>query len=351
MGWWEDMTKSRFGETKPVEESRIGQAIGIEEAPQNRPAFGESIVYPSSGEGFKDRLAAHRAKTQALAMRQRERIAQQAVAQREKQEIINKTEIEQKITKGPDGKIKKEAKIKSPNGATMQITQPDIDPDEVGEPGIFDKQYMNTLQQGVEPDPRLNLQPLAQLVDTWTGSRMAPGFQSAEAQAQGRLKQRIQYAGMLANQQKALEEAPLRRALLKAKTAKALTPKGSKKKKMDWLKYVTSLRNPENQISHDILQRGINQATNEELAQALKTANLKEVISPATLRMWGTSAPGDVQDKINRVFARRMETLLDAGEWGGDHEEAQRKSGHIKQLDQLDLEIKTLTDLLGGKNG
>ena len=75
----------------------------------------------------------------------------------------------------------------------------------------YQEQYEKLLQQQVNQQQMLRLQPLAQLVDQLTGSRLAPGFQDPNIAARQDLAARVQAAGQLAQMEAAPAAAEYKR--------------------------------------------------------------------------------------------------------------------------------------------
>lgn len=100
------------------------------------------------------------------------------------------------ITQKPGGPVETTTHLKDDKGQEATIKKVNETP--------YQDLYQNYLEQGLNYDPNLpNLQPLAQLVDTWTGSRFSQGYQDPNLQRQQQLAQRIKMAGTLAANEKA----------------------------------------------------------------------------------------------------------------------------------------------------
>lgn len=135
---------------------------------------------------------------------QEQQVAQQLAAQGAK--------VQKKETINPDGSTDTQTDINQPDGTSISVKQKG----QAAQPGAPEAQqvsattadmggfnfdgamlppqstYEKLLMRRAEGrEPGLNLHPLAQLVDTWTGSRIAPGMQDAEARERVRWADRV----------------------------------------------------------------------------------------------------------------------------------------------------------------
>lgn len=176
----------------------------------------------------------------------------------------------------------------------------------------YQKQYEEMLQEGMQRNTDINLQPIAQLVDQWTGSRFAPGM-SQQRQEQEREKiRRANMAGALATEgQKPIDRAESKRRweeemnLRKLQLAERLRAAGTKTdKRKDLVRSLdigkaraienTALRDQlrrqdifpkvERGLSKDeyLKSKGINipSGWDEPLALIAKTANVQDISVP-----------------------------------------------------------------------
>lgn len=93
--------------------------------------------------------------------------------------------------------------------------------------------YEEQLEQMMTYQPQVNLQPLAQLVDTWTGSNFAPGMQDPNQQQMAMMKQKLAVA-------REQEMYPLEREMMKSKIRQAKTPQAKPPKQKDFLTRLNS---------------------------------------------------------------------------------------------------------------
>ena len=158
------------------------------------------------------------------------------------QKLRDAANIEEKttITKKPGGSVQTKTQLKDGKGQEATITK-------VNAP--YQDLYQNYLEQGLNYNPNLpNLQPLAQLVDTWTGSRFAQGYQDPNLKPQQQLAQRLKIAGTLATREqqpaiqaykRGMEERAMKAKELTARAAAiraAASSKTSGKKTKDIVK-------------------------------------------------------------------------------------------------------------------
>jgi hypothetical protein len=191
----------------------------------------------------------------------------------------------------------------------------------------YQKQYEEMLQEGMQRNTDINLQPIAQLVDQWTGSRFAPGMsQQRQEQEQEKIR-RANMAGALATEgQKPIDRAESKRRweeemnLRKLQLAARLRAAGAKTdKRKDLVRSLdigkaraienTALRDQlrrqdifpkvERGLSNDeyLKSKGINipSGWDEPLALIAKTANVQDISVPKKAM---------IQTMINNARAR-----------------------------------------------
>lgn len=135
-------------------------------------------VLAQGTQAFKERIANQQAMSQDLQQSQQDRI-RSAVGLKSKKTIET----------DPTGKQTVKQNFKVADGTEVSIkstTNP------------YQDQYEQMLQQGMQDQGPLNLQPIAQLVDQWTGSSLAPGFGAQRSQQMQEQANRIRMAGALA---------------------------------------------------------------------------------------------------------------------------------------------------------
>ena len=286
-GWWEDLTKPRLQEREYApREGTLGAKIGAglqEMAMPTGPVQLPPTVAPEPlvGRGFKERLAEHQAKVRGLAaMRSAEQEArrgfslggtamaapglsaqEQQLKQRLAEDSDKKIIMQQKQggdvtvkeeTTAPDGsKITREKTANKYEEAMRQILRPEPTPEEMA--------YRQRLKEAAAMQPQVNLQPLAQMVDALTGSRMAPGFQDPNIAQEQRMAQRLRAAKALADEARQPEQEAYRRLMAErkmalqkrgvaAREAQAKAMKGKTEKQKDYMSFSNKFRNKEEDI-------------------------------------------------------------------------------------------------------
>jgi hypothetical protein len=120
-----------------------------------------------------------------------EYLAQQKNLQKEKLQQAVGLKSKKVIETDPSGKQTVKQNFKTNDGTEVTIKSME---------NPYQKQYEQMLQQGMQQNADINLQPLAQLVDTWTGSNFAPGMLKQQRIAQEQKNQRLRMAGALASE-------------------------------------------------------------------------------------------------------------------------------------------------------
>lgn len=221
---------------------------------------------------------------EALALQARQ---QQAVQQKKANDAALGRKTDSKINQKQDGSFERTDKRTDEFGNTMEVKRT-MSPEE--------QQYRRLLQEGVDRTPQMNLQPLAQLVDAWTGSRMAPAFQDADAQARSRLRERIGYAKALVPQ-KADPLTALKAAKMRSEIARNLRPpKGQEEKPLTF--YQDVLRTmPETPIEGSQWKASLN-LYKDRIPQAVANLKLPKGYAPFLEGMRTTEDVGDVRQQI-----------------------------------------------------
>lgn len=149
-------------------------------------------VLAQGTQAFKERIQKQQSLQQQQAQLEKDRV-QQAVGLKSKKTIET----------DPTGKQTIKQNFKIADGTEVTIKS---------EENPYQQQYEQMLQQGMQETGGLNLQPIAQLVDQWTGSQFAPGMARQRQQQQTEQANRIRMAGALAGEgQKPIDRAEAKR--------------------------------------------------------------------------------------------------------------------------------------------
>lgn len=151
-----------------------------------------------------------------------ELLANQKEIQAEKiRQAAGMTETKTITKDGKDGKWTEKTNYKLPDGSTLEHKA-------VKETPMADM-YEQYLQQAMNFKPSVpNMQPLAQLVDTWTGSNFAQGYQDPQAKQQADIANKIKLSGALAAQEQAQEKVAMAAKIKERELgAKELTAKAA----------------------------------------------------------------------------------------------------------------------------
>jgi len=218
----------------------------------------------------------------------------QAGALKEKMQNLKKTET---TTTNADGTTSTSMKVQDPNsGATFEMKSGNRSP--------YEEQYATLLQQASQPQQgAMNLHPLAQLTDTWTGSRFAQGFQVPEQQERARLAQRIGAARGLYGMENDKANRKLKRQLQKAKTP-------ARKKDLIAEQLFQGFRDPETDVEDADLQSGLNLAWKnpDRIKGAMKQAGLpptpKYISLVNNIRISPAAKAGPARDALKAEWYR-----------------------------------------------
>lgn len=248
---------------------------------------------PSS---MRDRIRKAHAKamsmepTNAMSMQSPNAIDQQEFANVQRERLLQKAGVTRKsiIKKKPDGTEVREDNFRTEDGSEVTIKNVTENP--------YQEQYLELLKQGMEQrNDAINLQPIAQVVDTWTGSNFTPQFQDPNKARQAELANRIRYAGaMAAEGQKPIDAAIQAKRFreqmnLKEKELgiRALAARNKNKNKEEVSKIVNQVKFEDKKIDYQDLsdtfnRRGIKERVMYGLS---KDRGLKEHLASANIKI------------------------------------------------------------------
>ena len=254
---------------------------------------------------MQDRIQAQQ-QTAAAAKDQQKARLEQALG------VESKTTIKKK----PTGETEVSEEFKTDQG-TMKITRQE---------NKYQQQYEDLLQQGVQQQQALNLQPIAMFVDQLTGSRMAPQMQDATAAQQQQLAQRIRYSKALrdAAEEPAMKEyqrriqaqkMKLREREVAAKEGQAAAAmkkamKDKKGKDKIYMEFANKFRRQEEDVIIDDETRTKMRQSKQKISEYTKERGIPPVFNQY-LEDYATAGSaeevGNIFNNVESIIAKQMQ--------------------------------------------